>query len=139
MLVAGEPYQPVQLDAAPDGNGVPPKVSPLDRARARVSRFYFGEQIPKLMAAELADAHHGPGRHATPELDESHTGDGQASRELEGSATPVDDDECFALSERAAVLPRRPVRRSSRCSRCRGSSGRVEPTYRTTSPIRDME
>jgi ubiquinol-cytochrome c reductase cytochrome b subunit len=57
-LLAGETYLPVELDASPDDNGVSPRVSPLARARARLSRAYFGEQVMKPTAAELAEGSH---------------------------------------------------------------------------------
>ncbi len=59
VLLAGVTYQPLELDDSPDENGVRPKVSPLDRARAKLSGFYFGEQIEKPTAEELEhSAHH---------------------------------------------------------------------------------
>jgi ubiquinol-cytochrome c reductase cytochrome b subunit len=58
-LLAGVRYAPMQLDASPDDNGVAPKVTLLDRFRARMSAFYFGEQIPKPTEDELQHgAHH---------------------------------------------------------------------------------
>jgi len=58
-LLAGVRYQPIALDTTPDENGVAPKVTLLDRARARMSAFYFGEQVAKPTAEELDHgAHH---------------------------------------------------------------------------------
>jgi ubiquinol-cytochrome c reductase cytochrome b subunit len=76
QLLAGERYQPVELETGPDSNGVQPRVTILERVRAKVSRWYFEEQIPKPTPAELEHAQH----HA-PELT-----DGQV-RELETSHT----------------------------------------------------
>jgi ubiquinol-cytochrome c reductase cytochrome b subunit len=59
VLLAGVRYEPVELDTAPDQNGVDPRVNPLQRFRARLSRSYFGEQIDKPTAEELEHgAHH---------------------------------------------------------------------------------
>ena len=45
VLLAHEQYRPVELETQPDENGVAPKVTMLDRARAKLSRAYFGEQV----------------------------------------------------------------------------------------------
>jgi len=58
VLRAGVTYEPLVLDTTPDENGVSPRVSPLTRARARLSRAYFGQQITKPTDAELVVAAH---------------------------------------------------------------------------------
>ncbi len=59
VLVSGVHYEPLQLDAAPDENGVKPKVGRGARMRARLSRFYFGEQIARPTPEEIQEgAHH---------------------------------------------------------------------------------
>ncbi|MGZ4482488.1 MAG: cytochrome bc1 complex cytochrome b subunit [Gaiellales bacterium] len=59
VLLSGVRYEPVQLDLEPDENGVRPKLPRGARIRARLSRFYFGEQIARPTADELDEgAHH---------------------------------------------------------------------------------
>jgi len=77
VLRAGVTYEPLVLDTTPDENGVSPRVSPLARARARLSRAYFGQQITKPTDAELAvAAHHA---HELVEQHEHELGEGPAS------------------------------------------------------------
>jgi ubiquinol-cytochrome c reductase cytochrome b subunit len=59
VLLSHEQYEPLELETEPDENGVAPKVSPLDRARAKLSGAYFGEQVLKPTEDELEHgAHH---------------------------------------------------------------------------------
>jgi ubiquinol-cytochrome c reductase cytochrome b subunit len=59
VLLAGDTYHPIEIDSRPDENGVRPRRGLVDRARSRLSFFYFGEQIEKPTAEELAhSAHH---------------------------------------------------------------------------------
>jgi ubiquinol-cytochrome c reductase cytochrome b subunit len=81
-LMAGEVYQPLQLDRTPDENGVRPKLPPGSRLRAKLSQWYFGEQIPKPTEEEL----HAGAHHAQELLD------GYAAQ-LEGAAPPAHGDD----------------------------------------------
>jgi ubiquinol-cytochrome c reductase cytochrome b subunit len=81
VLLAGERPEPVQLQTRPDANGVPPKVTVLHRMRAKVSAFYFAEQIQKPTAHELDE-----GAHHAQALNEGY------SRQLEGSSAPHDGE-----------------------------------------------
>ncbi|MFI5100097.1 MAG: cytochrome bc complex cytochrome b subunit, partial [Actinomycetes bacterium] len=76
LLLSGERYQPLELETEPDANGVDPRVNPLQRIRARLSRAYFGEQIDKPTPEELEH-----GAHHAQELNEGY------ARQLE-SGTP---------------------------------------------------
>ncbi len=58
VLLAGETPEPLQLETAPDDNGVAPRIRARDRWRARLSRGYFAEQISKPSPEELAEAEH---------------------------------------------------------------------------------
>jgi len=57
-LLAGRVYRPLEIDREPDENGVRPKRKPLDAARARISAFYYAEQISKPTPDELTEAEH---------------------------------------------------------------------------------
>ncbi len=80
-LLAGEQYRPLEIDDQPDENGVRPKVNALHKARARLSAFYFAEQIEKPTAEELEHATH----HAA-ELAEGY------ARQIESGASPADGE-----------------------------------------------
>jgi ubiquinol-cytochrome c reductase cytochrome b subunit len=67
VLLAGVVYEPLELDTTVDANGVPPKIGPLHKFRARLSRAYYAEQIPKPSPEELAE-----GRHHAAELGETY-------------------------------------------------------------------
>ena len=83
VLLAGDAYEPLGLDDGPDENGVHPKVTILHRTRQRLSHFYFGEQVDKPTAEELAQ-----GAHHAHELNESY------ARQLEsGSTAPAEGDQ----------------------------------------------
>ncbi len=59
LLLSHEQYEPVELETAPDENGVAPRVSLLARARAKLSQAYFSEQVRKPTEHELEHgAHH---------------------------------------------------------------------------------
>ena len=115
MLLAGETYHPLELDDGPDENGVRPKITMLHRARSRLSHFYFGEQIQRPTAEELAASEH----HAH-ELAQSY------ARQLESGSAAEDD--VRALSVR--TIPAARARRS--CSPC--SSCAPSPRHRGASP-----
>ncbi len=57
-LLAGDTYRPLEIDREPDENGVRPKHKPLESVRARLSAFYYAEQIEKPTAEELEEAAH---------------------------------------------------------------------------------
>jgi quinol---cytochrome-c reductase cytochrome b subunit len=57
-LVEHEQYQPLELGAAVDENGVASPTAAKDRLRARLSAFYFGDRVNPVTPAELAAAHH---------------------------------------------------------------------------------
>jgi ubiquinol-cytochrome c reductase cytochrome b subunit len=57
-LLAGDVHRPLEIDREPDENGVRPKRKPLESARARLSAFYYAEQIDKPTAEELEEAAH---------------------------------------------------------------------------------
>ena len=79
LLLSGERYQPLELETEPDENGVDPRVNPLQRMRARLSRAYFGEQIDKPTPEELEH-----GAHHAQELNEGY------ARQLEsGTSDPT--------------------------------------------------
>ena len=50
--------EPLQLTEAPDSNGIPAPPDRKDRLRARLSRFWFADDIEKPTAAELEEAAH---------------------------------------------------------------------------------
>ena len=58
VLTAGESYSPVVIDDSPDENGVTPKIPLGARTRAKLSRFYFGEQVERPTEAEIEAAEH---------------------------------------------------------------------------------
>jgi len=58
VLLGHEQYAPLALEAGPDDNGVEPKQGLSTRVRARLSRAYFGEQVPVPSDGELAEAEH---------------------------------------------------------------------------------
>ncbi|HEY5186562.1 MAG TPA: ubiquinol-cytochrome c reductase cytochrome b subunit [Actinomycetes bacterium] len=58
VLTAGESYAPVVIDDGPDENGVTPKIPFGARTRAKLSRFYFGEQVERPTQAEIEAAEH---------------------------------------------------------------------------------
>ena len=64
-LTAHEQYEPVELPAPVDENGVTRKVKGSQKLRARLSRGYFGEesQIPKPTAEEYREITSGHGHH----------------------------------------------------------------------------
>jgi ubiquinol-cytochrome c reductase cytochrome b subunit len=64
-LTSHDQYQPLELPAAVDGNGVKRKVTPGQKLRAKLSRGYFGDtgQIPKPTAEEHAEITSGHGHH----------------------------------------------------------------------------
>ena len=57
-LLAGDVYEPLELDHTPDSNGVPPRINILHRMRAKLSHAYFADQIAKPSADELAESDH---------------------------------------------------------------------------------
>ncbi len=76
VLLAGVVYQPIELDETPDSNGVPPRVNLLHRARAKLSKAYFSEQIAKPTAAEIEESEHHAhalGETYAQQLDADHT------------------------------------------------------------------
>ena len=64
-LVAHEQHKPYEIGPEVDENGVRRKVGPLERARARLSRGYYGEhaQIPKPTREEYQELTSGHGHH----------------------------------------------------------------------------
>ncbi|WP_084718392.1 cytochrome bc1 complex cytochrome b subunit [Streptacidiphilus carbonis] len=64
-ITAHEQFQPMELPAEVDENGVKRKVSLLTRTRAKLSQSYFGEaaQIPKPTPEEHAEITSGHGHH----------------------------------------------------------------------------
>jgi ubiquinol-cytochrome c reductase cytochrome b subunit len=80
-MLAGQKYQPYEVEAGTDENGVPPKFNPLNKVRAKLSGFYYGEQIDKPTEEELEH-----GAHHAQEL-----ADGYA-RQLEGGPPPSSED-----------------------------------------------
>jgi ubiquinol-cytochrome c reductase cytochrome b subunit len=57
-LVQHEVQRPLELEAETDGNGVASPTARKDKARARLSRFYFSDRIEAATPAELEAAHH---------------------------------------------------------------------------------
>ena len=57
-LVQHEVQRPLELEADMDGNGVASPTARKDKARARLSRFYFSDRIEAATPEELAAAHH---------------------------------------------------------------------------------
>ncbi len=57
-LVQHENYQVLQLTSGTDAHGVASPSAAKDRVRARLSRFYFSDQIEPVTPAELAAAHY---------------------------------------------------------------------------------
>jgi ubiquinol-cytochrome c reductase cytochrome b subunit len=58
VIESYNPYPVHQLPQATDENGVPNPSGRIERLRARLSRFYFGEQLPAVTPEELEAAHH---------------------------------------------------------------------------------
>jgi ubiquinol-cytochrome c reductase cytochrome b subunit len=57
-LVQHEQHTPIELEPATDENGVASPTARKDRARARLSRFYFTDRVEPVTPGELAAAHH---------------------------------------------------------------------------------
>ncbi len=57
-LVSFEAQRPIELPAETDANGVRRPGSAADRARARLSHFYFSDRVEPVTPLELAAAHH---------------------------------------------------------------------------------
>ena len=57
-LVQHEVHRPLELQAGADSNGVASPTARKEKARARLSRFYFSDRIEPATPAELAAAHH---------------------------------------------------------------------------------
>ncbi|HEV7147480.1 MAG TPA: ubiquinol-cytochrome c reductase cytochrome b subunit [Pedococcus sp.] len=57
-LVQHEVQRPLELEADVDGNGVASPTARKEKARARLSRFYFSDRIEPPTPAELTAAHH---------------------------------------------------------------------------------
>lgn len=64
-LTAHDQPKPLELGPAEDENGVPRKVSRLERLRVRLSRSYYGPagQVPKPTAEEYREITSGEGHH----------------------------------------------------------------------------
>ncbi len=58
ILVQHEAVAPLELEESVDANGVARPTGRLDRARARLSHFYFADAVNPVTPAELAAAHH---------------------------------------------------------------------------------
>ena len=60
VLLSKVDVKPLPLPATADANGVALKGAGLQRVRARLSRWYYGDNVPLPSAAELAaaEAHH---------------------------------------------------------------------------------
>ena len=56
-LMARQTYAPISARAAANGHGTPVR---RDRARARLSRFWYADTLPKPTAAELTGSHEQP-------------------------------------------------------------------------------
>ena len=69
-LVQHESHEPIAVGSGTDANGVASPAAKSERARARLSHFYFKDRVDPVTPAELAAAHH-HGEHeaieATPE------------------------------------------------------------------------
>ncbi len=69
-LVQHEAHEPIAVGSGTDANGVASPAARSERARARLSHFYFKDRVDPVTPAELAAAHH-HGEHeaieATPE------------------------------------------------------------------------
>jgi len=63
VLVQHEAVAPIEIEAAVDENGVARKAKRSERARARLSRFYFADAVNPVTPAELAAAHHHGAEH----------------------------------------------------------------------------
>ncbi|RKN42263.1 cytochrome b [Streptomyces hoynatensis] len=65
QLVSHDQSEPYEVGPEVDENGVRRRISPLERARARISRGYFGEnaQIPKPTREEYQELTSGHGHH----------------------------------------------------------------------------
>ena len=58
VLVQHDSYRPLELPPAEDANGVRRKGALLDKARRRLSKFYFEDRVEPVTPAELEAAHH---------------------------------------------------------------------------------
>ncbi len=65
-LTADERQSPHQLGPPVDANGVPAPHRRIEQVRARMSRFYFGDVVPKPTREELEHAHGGNGHAQLP-------------------------------------------------------------------------
>lgn len=64
-LVQHEQDRPLELGSATDANGIPRPGTASEKRRARLSRWFFKDDIPAVTPAELAAAHHdGPDHEA---------------------------------------------------------------------------
>lgn len=57
-LVQHDSYRPLELDTQVDEHGVAAPNAKAERARAKLSRFFFEQRVEPVTPAELADAHH---------------------------------------------------------------------------------
>jgi len=92
LLMAGDRYEPLELDTTPDDNGVSPRVSSVDRIRAKLSQAYFADQF-RLSPEELAAAEE---HHAHAALDA-----GQGGETAGAVAAVTGDGEAAALTAAA--------------------------------------
>jgi ubiquinol-cytochrome c reductase cytochrome b subunit len=83
-LVQHEQLRPVELEAATDENGVASPTARKDRARARLSRFYFTDRVEPVTPRELEAAHH-DGHGAEQITAGAAAGDGDPSGDGNGS------------------------------------------------------
>jgi ubiquinol-cytochrome c reductase cytochrome b subunit len=81
-LVQHETHRPLELEAGTDANGVASPKARKEKARARLSRFYFSDRIEAPTPAELAAAHHDGQGHEAIE-----SGNGHAAQQHELEST----------------------------------------------------
>lgn len=79
-LVQHEQEKPLELGPATDAHGIPAPGTRGQKRRARISRFFFQDDIPAVTPAELAAAHH-----------DGHEHESVVIREVDGSDTGAID------------------------------------------------
>ena len=58
LLARADAPQPLPMPERVDGNGIKQRGYALKKTQAKLSNFFYGEQVPLPTAAEIADGHH---------------------------------------------------------------------------------
>jgi ubiquinol-cytochrome c reductase cytochrome b subunit len=86
VLLSKPEVQPLALPAAEDANGVKSKKAGKERTRAKLSQWFYGDNIPLPTAAELAEA------------------DAHIAHEVEATKPILDEDAALTVGREESVL-----------------------------------